>query len=446
MIVATTAIGVAAVAAVAGWWIVALNWPGPFVYGEGAATHAALLMRIGAEYRSDGISAFAAANYPPLFFLLTSLGEPLLVGRLISIGSALTVAGVLWLGAPVRIAGAWTAAAWLSFGPVTIMSATAKPDLMAVAFTVGAVALLEVGSVLPAGVAIGLAVATKQTALLPAVALAVWLFRTDPRRIGTFVAGGTAVLGGTLLLLAQGGGWSDAWRHIVEWNVLPWNAGQAIGFGFLALITLGVAPWLVVQRRLSGPVAGYLAGAAAILAMSGREGADTNFLIDAAAAVMLLLSRHGAVLIAKKAAVGALIGGGMLAALLWLPLLPAVQSQSVVPSSLGRLDIARRVVAACGDALFEDSGLQIAAGGTPIIDDLFLYSRLVAAGRIPGDLLSNAISARRFQCIVAEADLSDLAHSPQAERERWPTDVTRRILANYTLDRHEGALWVYVPR
>ena len=99
-------------------------------------------------------------------------------------------------------------------------------------------------------------------------------------------------------------------------------------------------------------------------------------------------------------------------------------------------------------ALVEDSGLLVAAGREPLVDDLFLWSRLLDRGGTfnEGRALLDAVGTRRFVRIVSEADLERLDEAPAYERQRWAGSLVRQVLDRYRLERHEGALCLYVPR
>ena len=58
----------------------------------------------------------------------------------------------------------------------------------------------------------------------------------------------------------------------------------------------------------------------------------------------------------------------------------------------------------------------------------------------------DAVRAHRFQTIVSETDLGHLDAAPAYERQRWANALVKAVLDGYRLDRHTGALWVYVPR
>jgi len=97
--------------------------------------------------------------------------------------------------------------------------------------------------------------------------------------------------------------------------------------------------------------------------------------------------------------------------------------------------------------LAEDSGILIASGHRPIVDDLFLWSRLVARGAIDPSPLLTDVNAARFTAIVSEVDLAQLGAAPAYERARWEPSLVRAIDARYRLvSRAPGGLFVYRPR
>jgi hypothetical protein len=109
-----------------------------------------------------------------------------------------------------------------------------------------------------------------------------------------------------------------------------------------------------------------------------------------------------------------------------------------------------------GSLLVEDSGLLVASGRQPAVDDVFLWSRLrerEASGGLvfpPGDDLISAVRAGRFTAVVSEADLSTLDATGGFERQRWHRDLVSAILERYTLqpspDRRPGGVFVYTRR
>jgi hypothetical protein len=100
-----------------------------------------------------------------------------------------------------------------------------------------------------------------------------------------------------------------------------------------------------------------------------------------------------------------------------------------------------------GDPLLvEDSGLLVARGAAPTVDDLFLWSRLVERGTIDASPILRQVADARFRAVVSEADLEHLDAAPAFARQRWTPALVRAVLERYRLDRHEGPLWIYVPR
>src|SRR5689334_14067807 len=118
-------------------WGDALASGRPILYGEGSVAHAAILLRDGNAYRDT--TGAVAPNYPPLYLLVASLGDPFRVGRAVTIASALAVA--LIVGWRARDGGRLVVTAlglgWIALAPVAIWGAAIKPDLFAIALTVG---------------------------------------------------------------------------------------------------------------------------------------------------------------------------------------------------------------------------------------------------------------------------------------------------------------------
>ena len=443
-----------ATAAVARWlWAVSLD--GPVLYGEGAVAHAAILARERLEYAAGASYGgtppiFTAANYPPLFFHLAGLGDPFVTGRLLSIGATLVVAlAIAWRA---RTGGWATASAlalgWLATLPVVVWGAAVKPDLVALGLTVGGVLAVDARRPLVAGALLALAVSAKPTALLPAAGLAVpVLYTWGVGGLVAYLAAGavTGLLVGIATRLPD----NAMYVHVVDWNALAWHPDQAAQLALVGVIAIGVpALTLVLYRRAVTPApAAYLAAGLAILFLGGREGATINYLLDLSAASALAL-----------AAIASLLRSG--------PVLPLVIAAQLVLAlalfnpfglALGRApgtgawaDPGRlaTVRALPEPALVEDSGLLVASGREPLVDDLFLWSRLLERGGLfsEGRALLDTVGARRFARIVSEADLEHLDEAPAYERQRWTAALVREVLDRYRLERREGALWIYVPR
>lgn len=462
-------------------WLWAVTLAGPVLYGEGAVAHAALLARDGAEYVPFTAPVFVAANYTPLYFHLASLGDPFVWGRLLSIACTLGVAcAIAWRA---RAAGAVVAAGlatgWLGLAPVAIWGPAVKPDLLALVLTVAAVLALDVHRArradtawpFAAGVLIALAVAAKPTAALPALALGAWLLSARRSAAAAYASG--LIVTAALTLIATPGGLAALRRHVVEHNALAWDPGQAALLAALAAFVIGVpligalvvraprtAAALIALRsaaalaaprspaipRAARSAAGaYLVGALGIIALGGREGATINYLLDASAASLLVLapvaSRLAASALAPVLAVAQLAAGVVL-----LDPLGAVPGRSGTGAwgDPSRLAAARALPD--GPILAEDAGLLVAQRREPVVDDLFLWSRLAERGAIDRAPLLEVIRGGGFVRIVSEVDLAALERAPGYERQRWPAWLAAAVLERYVPERRDGALRVYRPR
>ncbi len=443
-----------ALAGVARWfWAVSLD--GPVLYGEGAVAHAAILARERLEYAAGasygGTSPiFTAANYPPLFFHLAGLGDPFVTGRLLSIGATLVVAlAIAWRA---RTGGWATASAlalgWLATLPVVVWGAALKPDLVALAFTVGGVLAVDARRPLVAGALLALAVSAKPTALLPAAGLAVpVLYTWGVGGVVAYLAAG--VVAGLLVGIATRLPDNAMYVHAVDWNALAWHPDQAAQLALVGIIAIGVpALTLVLYRRAVTPApAAYVVAGLAILFLGGREGATINYLLDLSAASALALAAIASLLRSGSILPLAFAGQLVLALALFNPLGFALGR---APGTGAWADPARLATMRTlpDPALVEDSGLLVASGREPVVDDLFLWSRLLDRGAMfsEGRALLDAVGARRFARIVSEADLEHLDEAPGYERQRWAAALVREVLDRYRLERREGALWIYVPR
>ena len=432
-------------------WLRAVALAGPVLYGEGAVAHAALLGRGLAEYRDPAGPAFVAANYPPLFLTVAGLGDPFITGRVVSIAATLTIAVMLFRrsrGAD-RVVRAALAFGWLALAPVSIWGAALKPDLLALALTVAAVMALESRRAAASAVLLVAAVITKPTALIPALALLLWVVLRDRARLRAFLFGGAAASAVALAAL-DAFGYEDLWRHVVTWNALPWTAEPAILLAFLAIVIYGAALAAgLLTRSFGGPIGAYAAGAVVVVLLGGREGATINYLLDLGAASSLAVAASAVRLARSPAYPLAAIAALALGAFILSPF-GVVPGRAVTTGAWGdpaRVGAVRDALASDAVVLAEDSGLLIATGHDVVVDDLFLWSRLVARGAVdPGPLLGEVRSGR-FTAIVSEVELAKLGDAPAYERARWDPDLARAIGERYRLDRRlAGGLFIYRPR
>ena len=433
-------------------WLSALANRVPVLYGEGAVANAARLARDGIAYLDPDPSRFVAANYPPLYFHLASIVDPFITGRIASIVATLAVAAMVFVTArPAgRLAAAALATGWLALAPVMIWGPALKPDLVALALTALAVVLLDRRRELApiAGFALVFAALAKPTALLPAAALVAWLAWSD-RATLVRCGFGAAVAVVAAAVTVNLDSVPDVWRHVVTWNALSWSLDQAVSVVVIGILVIGVPLGIAaLTRGVGGARAAYLAGALAIVVLAGREGATINYLLDLTVATALSLSA-----VAPRLRAGALFPALALAQLVLATAI--VDPLRVVPGRVpltgawgdpSRVAIIAPELASGEPLLVEDSGLLVARGATPTVDDLFLWSRLVERGTIDAAPVLTQVASARFRAVVSEADLDHLDAAPGFERQRWTAVLARAVVERYRLDRHEGPLWIYVPR
>lgn len=421
-------------------WIWAIALRGPVLYGEGAVAHAAILARTRAEYSLPTFSLdtgpiFTAANYPPLYFHLAALGDdPFVTGRALSVLATLFVAGAIaWRARPAgMLVAATIALAWIASVPVMQWGAAVKPDPVALAFTVGAVIALarERPNHLLAGALIGAAVLTKPTALIAGLALFVYVARRD--RVAALRAlGAGAVTAAVVFLVTYPP--DEAMRlHVIDWNALPWRPELLVGLLIVALLVLAVPIGTAVSARAYGGVVGaYLVGAVGILLLGGREGATINYFLDLSAALALTAAGLAPRLATTRVYPVTSLAQLVLAAALLNPFsgFPSLLQPTGKWGSPERIAYVREFVP--GVVLAEDSGLLLATGREPLVDDLFLWSRLYGTGRLEGAELLNAVRAGGFDAVVTEIDLERIDVGPAYARQRWHADLVVAVLERY---------------
>ena len=424
-------------------WAAAPAYPGPLEYGEGSVAHAGQLIARGADpYALQPAGTFVAAIYPPVSYLIAAAGAPFgpFVGlRIASLAATIAVAALVAVAARRRVAvGVALGIAYLATMPVRAWAGAHRPDDLAVVLTAGAV--LAAGSTwrraAGAGVLGALAIFTKQTAIVPLAFVLVYLLlwdRTAGRRLAVTLGLSVAALA---LLSALIFGPRDVLDHVVGRNATEFSTDDALAFTTLAILALG-AFVLVAARVASGRMRAYLLGAFVVVLLAGRAGASINFELDLGAAAVLGIATAPTlrglgiplVLAAQLVFVSAittfgLIGGAAVAA-----------APPVSPAP---------VFAVGAHHLAEDSGVLIAAGIEPDVDELFVWSHLVTLGRFPDDVTPR-VRQGGFATITSSAPLDQLDSWP-IQRERWLPALVDAVLARYRLESSGPGNYRYVPR
>jgi hypothetical protein len=454
----------AALAALGIWhWLWAITLRGPVMYGEGAVANAAILARDRLEYaagaRWDAVAPiFTAANYPPLYLHLAAIGpDPFVAGRIVSVAATLSVAAAIAWRAR---AGGWLVAgalalAWLGSVPVLQWGSAVKPDLVALAFTVGAVTTLDTGKPRHtlAGALVGLAAMAKPTALLPAAAMFVFVARRDP--LAALRALGSGLVAALVASVLTHGPDKAVRLHVIEWNALAWRPDLAASLVLLAL-ALFIVPiaTIVMTRSSTAIVTPYAIGAVGIMLLGGREGATINYLLDLSAALALAVAARAPALAARSRYPIAAMVQAAVAVLLLNPF-GVIPGRATTTGAWGdpvRIEAVSRIP---GMLLVEDSGLLVANGRQPVVDDVFLWSRNRAREASgfsfrEGQVLIDAVRAGQFDAVVTEVDLATIDAVGGYARQRWHPDLVAAVLDRYALlpspDRYPGSVFIYARR
>jgi hypothetical protein len=269
-----------------------------------------------------------------------------------------------------------------------------------------------------------------------AIVLAYFLWRERQVALRFGAALVVASLAVLMVVLARFDG-AGLWKHLVVYNSFPYDIRNPVLLVVLGLVLIGsfvVFAGLVADGRMRA----YLVGAIAVVALGGHEGATINYLLDLAAASCLALAPTIAM---RSGRAPALFAAQLVATLLLSTIGPfAPPAQAVL---VARADAARTLPA--GPIYAEDSGPLIAAGIEPVIDDSYVWARLVALSARVDDVTPRVRSGG-FAAVVADVPLDKLADAAHFEQQRWPADLVSAVLDHYRLDRHEGTLWIYVPR
>lgn len=283
------------------------------------------------------------------------------------------------------------------------------------------------------GALIGMAALAKPTALLPAAAFFVFVARRDP--IAALRALGAGLVAALAVALVTEGPSKALYVHVFDWNALPWRIELLVGLAFVAILVLAVPAATIVATRPADPaLTAYGIAAVGVLLLGGREGATINYFLDLSAALAL-----GAAAVAPRLAMGRayplaslaqlVIGAALLNPFPWAPSLLQPTGKWNDPS---RAALVRDLP---GTLLVEDSGLLVANGREPVVDDLFLWSRVYASGRsfLEGERLLAAVRAGAFDAVVSEVELERIDAGPGYERQRWNPDLVTAVLGRYQM-------------
>jgi hypothetical protein len=426
-------------------------------YGEGPLCDQARRLAGGEGlYRADWITPpFVVDNYPPLYPLLMAAASRLLrvsflgAGRLLSTLAALACAALLArLARGVTgdcAAGRVAAALFLSHAFVLEWAIVARVDLVALAWSLGALAIAQanpssLSAAIGAAVCVVLAMFTKQTYVVAApLTCSFWLARH--RRAGAivFVVTVAALAAGAIEALNHetAGGFV---HHVVVANYNHYEPMRLVEFGgrfaaasapaLLFLIWRGAGWASASSRSLVVYAATSMTAALAV----GKVGSWHNYLLEPIAAMALLsatvLPRDATTRLSVRLVGAQAVWGIALAAALLGTKLAEVAAQR---------RLAALVRATDGPVLADDMMVTVVESGRRIEFQPFEMRQLERAGRWRPNALLAALCAKRYALVVLRQPDGALA------AERWPPEMLDQLSRNYAPVLRAADLVAYAP-
>ncbi len=282
-------------------------------YGEAPLVDQAMRLAAGQNiYRSDLSSApYTISNYPPLYVAIVAIAVNLfgpaasfLFGRIISALSAwivgLLLAFIVYSKTKDRLAGIISGTIFIALPFVTYWSPLLRIDMLALALSVGGLALivqepLSKPRFVAAAVLLTAAIFTRQSyALAAPFAAFIWLLAQNWRKafsLAAVVGGATLIIFLILNTLTHGG----FYYNIVTANVnefgierMQFNLNR---FRDAALLPLIIGVFSLGLLRKYNPLwmlaAPYLLGASLSALTIGKIGSNVNYLLELCAATSL---------------------------------------------------------------------------------------------------------------------------------------------------------------
>ena len=315
-----------------------------------------------------------------------------------------------------------------------------EPDLLAVALT--AFAVVRAGPAWRdaslAGALGALAIVAKPTAVLPLAVVVLYLLWRERRTGIRFAVALVVALAATAVVAALRFSPGGMFTHVVTWNGLPYSIAQTGLLILAGMLTIGIVAILGLLHA-EGRMRAYVVGAALVVLLGGREGATINYLLDLATASVLAL----APVVASASAIVPL--------LLVTQLVVSAAAVALGVFAPDDLAVTRARVALSADLahdapqLAEDSGVLLAERIDPVVDDLFLWSRLTTLGLVEDDVHPR-VSRGEIATVSADVPLDRMDTAPAYERLRWPRALVRAVLEHYVVDIARPGYHRYRPR
>ncbi len=442
----------------------------PLDYGEAPLVDQAMRLARGQNiYRAD-ISAppFTVSNYPPLYIATMApfvawFGPSFFFGRLISIVCAwicaLCSGLIVWQATRDRAAASLSGLSFLAFPFVMRWSSFARIDLLALAFSLAALAVLvhrplNNWRLVAGALLLVAAIYTRQSyALAAPLAAFVWvLLQEDIRRAFGLVAITAGVSGGLFLALnaLTGGGF---YFNVVVANVNAWSADN-LSWNLhrltdMAPIFLGLAIFSIALGAQRNPLWAmnmpYLAGTSLSFLTVGKVGSNVNYALElcaalslAAGGVMAWARRRQAVWPGLFAV--ALVGVQVahMGRISWEAEWPQLQARRNAAESLQRLEA---IVAAAGDPVLADEYMgMLTLQGRPLYIQPFEVTQLALEGKWDQKPVLHGIETKQYPLILIHYFTGVAVY-----KERWTPQMLEAINRSYRLMGMYADTSVYRP-
>ncbi|BCX05446.1 MAG: hypothetical protein KatS3mg053_3384 [Candidatus Roseilinea sp.] len=450
--------------------LLALTHRYPLDYGEAPLVDQAMRLARGQNiYRAD-ISAppFTISNYPPLYVatmapFVALFGPSFFFGRLISIVCAwicaICLGLIVWQVTRDRVAALLSGLSFLAFPFVVRWSSFARIDLLALAFSLAALAVLARRPLANRRMVAGAlllvaAIYTRQSyALAAPLAAFVWVLLQEDVRRAFGLAAIVAGIGGGLFLALNaltGGGFyfNVVTANVNAWSAdnLSWNLRQLTD---AAPIFLGLAVFSMALGAQRNPLwamnAPYLVGAFLSFLTVGKVGSNVNYALELCAALSMTAggvtawarSRH---VVWPGLAAVALIGVQVvhMGRISWEAEWPQLQARRSAYESLQRLEAI--VAATDGPVLADEYMGMLTLQGRPLYIQPFEVTQLALEGKWDQKPVLRSIEAKQHPLIL-------IHYFPGAAvyKERWTPQMLDAINRAYRLVGMYADTGVYQP-
>ncbi|MFC1465300.1 MAG: hypothetical protein ACFLMY_10675 [Candidatus Brachytrichaceae bacterium NZ_4S206] len=442
----------------------------PLDYGEAPLVDQAMRLARGQNiYRADiSTPPFTISNYPPLYVatmapFVALFGPSFFFGRLISIVCAwicaLCLGLIVWQVTRDRAAALLSGLSFLAFPFVVRWSSFARIDLLALAFSLAALAVLacwplDNRRMVAGALLLVAAIYTRQSyALAAPLAAFVWvLLQEDVRRAFGLAAIVAGVSGGLFLALnaLTGGGF---YFNVVTANVNAWSADNLSWhlhqLTDTAPIFLGLAVFSMALGAQRNPLwamnAPYLIGAFLSFLTVGKVGSNVNYALELCAALSMAAGgvmawARGRRVVWPGLVAVALVGVQVvhMGRISWEAEWPQLKARRDAAESLQRLE---SIVAAAGDPVLADEYMgMLTLQGRPLYIQPFEVTQLALEGEWDQKPVLRGIESKQYSLIL-------IHYFPGADvyKERWTPQMLDAINRSYRLVGMYADTGVYQP-